>query len=92
MMFTYTKQQAHEIAPLLRFYPWAFYWCDAQSSFVEFCIDVQGTHRGLATEDDCAAQWMIVQLCKCEIQARTTHETTWRDHRLRLIRQLGLPY
>lgn len=91
-MFTYTKAQAQTIEPLMTFYPWAFYWCDARSTFVEFAIDMQGTHKGLATEDDCAAQWVIVLLCKCEIQARTDSPHAWRDHRLRLIRQLGLPY
>ena len=92
--FTYTPAQADALIAqggALAASPWLHYARRANSTLAEFAIDNQGTHQGLATWDDCAAQWLIVGISKCEIQARTTHAHAWRDHRLRLIRAHVLP-
>ena len=91
--FTYSTDQADVFIAQGMFagYPWLFYARRANSSLAEFAIDQQGTHQGVATWNDCAAQWLIVGICKCELQARVTHGPHWRDHRLRLIRAHVLP-
>lgn len=98
-MFTYTPTQADALiaAGALRFYPWHHYSRRPDSTLAEFEIDHEGTlcaapSQYRLTQADCAAQWLIVTLCKCELQARTMSPHAWRDHRLRLIRDAGLPY
>lgn len=93
-LFTYTPSQADACLAEsdLACYPWHHYSRRPDSTLDEFEIDQQGTHQGLATQADCAAHWLIVTLVKCTIQARTSTPHAWRDHRLRLIRLVGIPY
>lgn len=93
-MFTYTTSQADVMLArgVLAFNPWLFYVRRADSSLSEFVIDNQGTHAALVSHDDCAGHWSIVIIGKCELQARLHSPHAWRDHRLRLIHQCGIPY
>lgn len=91
-LFTYTPAQADALAVLLPNHPWEHYWRRVDSTLNEFEIDQQGMHPATATQSDCESHWLIVLIGKCTIQAMIDSPHAWRDHRLRLMRECGIPY